>query len=122
MNQLPIELTLYYPTAAQFEAYLGFMAMLSIAASLVILSFPLWLWCARKTISRENSIMSLVFSLNPAGCAAVIITDSDLGSGVSYLADTTGLCKPFMRGLFVTKDYISLLAGSRGCGYYLDIN
>jgi len=83
MNQLPIELTLYYPTAAQFEAYLGFMAMLSIAASLVILSFPLWLWCARKTISRENSIMSLVFSLNPAGCAAVIITDSDLGSGVS---------------------------------------
>jgi len=83
MNQLPISLTLHYPTTAQFEAYLGFMAMLSIAASMAILSFPLWLWCARKTISRENSIMPLVFSLNPVGCVAVIITGNDLGSGVS---------------------------------------
>jgi len=42
MNQIPITLTLYYPTAAQFEAYLGFMAMLSIAFCIFYVSLPAW--------------------------------------------------------------------------------
>lgn len=35
MNTIPITFTLYYPTASQFDAYLGFMAMLSIVVGMV---------------------------------------------------------------------------------------
>jgi len=69
MNQLPIELTLYYPTALQVENYLGFMAMLSIAVSLFYLSLPVWRWSARKVIASPNSNAwpVLILSTNPVG-------------------------------------------------------
>lgn len=69
MNQLPIAFTLYYPTAAQAEAYLVFMAMMSIAFSLIYLTLPIWLWSAKKTIHYSNKTAWPVIpiGLNPIG-------------------------------------------------------
>jgi len=77
MNQLPISLILYYPTATQFEAYLGFMAMLSIAFSILRLI---------KGYKRKGEVLflfELSLLLNPAGVTAVVLADNNLENGVS---------------------------------------
>jgi len=77
MNQLPISLTLYYPTATQFEAYLGFMAMLSIAFSI------LRLIKGYKSKGEVLFLFELSLLLNPVGVTAAVITDNNLESRVS---------------------------------------
>lgn len=73
MNQLSIAFTLYYPTAAQSEAYLGFVAMLSISISLFYLTLPMWRWHTVKTIhhSSRSSWPVLPMALNPVGSFAL---------------------------------------------------
>lgn len=72
MNAIPITLTLYYPTMAQFEAYVGFTAMLSIAFAILELSLPAWYWTPRKTISSRKSYSGVFFiGLNPIGTAVL---------------------------------------------------
>jgi len=77
MNQLPITLTLYYPTAAQFEAYLGFMAMLSIGFGLLAMSLPAFIWSSRKTIVMrdQNAWIGLLICLNPIGSFVIMISE-----------------------------------------------
>ena len=104
MNQLPISLTLHYPTTAQFESYLGFMAMLSIAASLFYLSLPVWRWSARKVIASPNSNAwpVLILSANPVGFIPLLMLV--FLSDDYYIGKVEGLCVSIlspMIGIFI---------------------
>ena len=97
MNQLPISLTLYYPTAAQFEAYLGLMAMLSIAFGIL------------RLIKGYKSTGNILFSfelallLNPIGVISVVLADNSLKSGVS---DAMGWTLFFVAPLIIMMPFI----------------
>lgn len=88
MNTIPITFTLYYPTMAQVEAYAGFMAMISIALGIFMLSLPFWHWSAHTTVNkRKPFFIYALICANPIGTIAIV---SYSFLTVKYLDDAIG--------------------------------
>jgi len=91
MNKLPIELTLYYPTALQVENYLGFMAMVSILFSLLVVLTATVTPTRLETKRLIDDLHFLACIINPVGFASLTLAgynrfdDSVLSFAVSIL-------------------------------------
>lgn len=77
MNQLPVNLTLYYPTYQQFGNYLGFCAILSIALFMWTLASPAILGMKPKKIAKYSLAFAGVKAAWPVA-VLVFIVGSDL--------------------------------------------
>lgn len=90
MNAIPITLTLYYPTMSQVEAYAGFMAMISIALGIFMLSLPIWHWSAHTTINkRKPFFIYAIICANPMGAIAIVaysfLTTKHLDDAIGWM-------------------------------------